>query len=307
MTMKWINKTTISVIGLVIMWSLAWGFIKVGLTYTPPLLFAGMRMFIGSLMLCVVAILTKQSPEFRKNWRIYMISGLFNALLFFGFQTEGLEYLPSGLLAVLIYLQPIVVGVLAWGWLGEPLYRRKVAGLICGFVGVGAVSWESMNGHTSMLGIVFALAAGIAWGIGTVYSKRAQARVPMMWLVALQFLFGGAGMLVIGSLTESWASIQWTGTYWVCLIYLTTIGVAFSWLVWFSLVQRGEVSRVASYIFFVPILSVAIGIVFLHEAFTPYLMVGLAFVSVGIYLVNSRVQGEKLRHAVPDGSVVRDS
>lgn len=306
MKRKWWNSTGLFVVGLVIMWGLSWSFIKIGLEYTPPLLFVGMRTFLGALILVIVAVFSGMRPGLRKHWPTYMISGLFNVVLFFGLQTEGLEYLPSGLLSVLVYLQPIVVGLLAWAWLREPLYPRKIVGLICGFAGVAVVSLQSLNGHTSVVGVVLAILSGITWAIGTVYSKRVQSRVPMMWLVALQFLFGGAVMLIVGSLTESWARIEWTGTYWLSLVYLTAIGVALSWIVWFSLVQRGEVSRVSSYVFCVPILSVVIGVLFLHESFTPYLMVGLVFVTLGIYLVNSRTRGHSARLAPADQSMAHE-
>ena len=44
--------------------------------------------------------------------------------------------------------------------------------------------------------------------------------------------------------------------------------------------------RVASYIFFVPLVSLVIGAVYLHETLGPSLLAGAALVIVGVYLVN---------------------
>ncbi len=45
----------------------------------------------------------------------------------------------------------------------------------------------------------------------------------------------------------------------------SVIGTALSWSLWFGLVGSGEAGRVASYIFFVPIVSLVIGGLVLGE------------------------------------------
>jgi drug/metabolite transporter (DMT)-like permease len=57
-------------------------------------------------------------------------------------------------------------------------------------------------------------------------------------------------------------------------------------VLWFALVRAGEASRVASYIFVVPLTAVLIGVVFLDEPLDYTLLIGAAFVVSGIYLVN---------------------
>ncbi|KPV42939.1 DMT family transporter [Alicyclobacillus ferrooxydans] len=289
---KWLLSTGVLVVSLVLMWGFSWAFIKIGLMYSPPLIFAGLRTLIGGLALVVVAAFNGTRPQFRQYWHVYVISAIFNAFLFFGLQTVGMEFLPSGLLSVLVYLQPILAGVMAWMFLGEQLTVRKVIGLCAGFLGVAAVSLGSIAGHTSPIGVILAICGGFAWAIGTVYSKRVQGRVNMTWLVALQFVLGGVGLLASSAFSESFSAIHWTIPLLISLIYSCFIGVSLSWIVWFTLVHRGEVSRVTSYVFFVPILSVFIGIVFLHERFTLYLLVGLVFVALGIYLVNAKAKSK---------------
>ena len=70
--------------------------------------------------------------------------------------------------------------------------------------------------------------------------------------------------------------------------YAALIGTGLSWSVWFGLVGSGEAGRAASYIFFVPLLSLAIGALFLGESLGPSLLAGAALVIVGVYLVNRR-------------------
>jgi drug/metabolite transporter (DMT)-like permease len=58
-------------------------------------------------------------------------------------------------------------------------------------------------------------------------------------------------------------------------------------------VRAGEASRVAAYVFFVPLVAVSLGALFLGETLSALLAVGAAFVVSGIYLVNRQGGGEK--------------
>lgn len=280
------RNTVLTIIGLVLLWGFSWSAIKYGLNYAPPILYAGIRTLAGGLLLLLPSLARKKQLHLRKNLPIYLISSLLNVVLFFGLQTVGLYFLPSGLLSVLVYLQPILVGFLAWLWLGESLSIAKIAGLILGFLGVATVSFESLTGHTSLAGILIAIAAGLFWAIGTVYIKRVQGRVDMLWLVSIQFIVGGIVLLAGGSTVESWSSIQWNWQFFASMFYSAVFGVSLSWVMWLKLVHAGEVSRVSSYIFVVPLLSVVIGTVLLHEAFSMFLLLGLIFIATGIYLAN---------------------
>lgn len=271
---------------LVLMWGLSWPVYKFGLHYTPPLLFAGMRTILGGLVLLVVALPRWKELRWKERWPIYVTSCFFNVILFFGLQTVGLVYLPSGLFSVLVYLEPVLVGILAWMWLGEPLTPRKIVGLVLGFLGVAACSWQRLSGNGSWAGTVLGLMVAVSWAIGTVYLKRVQNKVDPLWLVTVQCLLGGAVMTAAGSLTEHWSDIRWTAPFLATLAFGMFIGVSTSWLIWFRLVQMGQVSRVAAVTFLVPVISVAISAIFLHEPVTLSLFAGLVLIAGSIYLVN---------------------
>lgn len=104
---------------LVVLWGISWPIYKVALEFTPPLLFAGLRTLLGGLLLGVILVPRWNRIRWKENWRVYAISGIFNVVLFYGLQTVGLMYVPSGLFSVLVYLQPVLVGIFAWMWLGK--------------------------------------------------------------------------------------------------------------------------------------------------------------------------------------------
>ncbi|MCL6515854.1 DMT family transporter [Alicyclobacillus sp.] len=273
---------------LVLVWGTTWPVYKLALHDTPPILFAGMRTLLGGLLLVVAMLPRWRLIRWRECWRMYAISCVFNVILFFGLQTVGLTYLPEGLFSVLVYLEPVLVGLLAWLWLHEAISAGKMIGLMLGFLGVAAASAGNLRAGASGLGILLAIVTAAGWAVGTVYLKRIEGRVDLLWLVAIQFTLGGLFLTGTGLLTERWTDIHWTPAYWAGLLYGSVFGVSLSWIVWFRLVQSGEASRVVAITFLVPLIAVTCGVVFLHEPFNPSLVAGLLLIICSIWLVNRR-------------------
>ncbi len=274
---------------LVLAWSSSFSVVKVGLDYAPPVLFAGGRTLLSGVIMSAVALVWGGSPNLRRDWRVFAFLGMFNVVLFIGAQTFAVLYLPSGTAAVLIYLQPILVGVLAWTVLGEPLTATKVAGLLLGFAGIAAVSSGGLldaAGEVTLVGVVSGVASALSWAVGTVGFKRYEARISTLWAVALPFLAGGAALTVLGLFLEPLSGVSWSGPLVSSVLYSAFIGTGLAWLLFFGLVRAGEASRVASFIFVVPLAAVVIGAVVLDEALGLTLLAGAALIVSGIYLVN---------------------
>ena len=264
---------------------------KVGLEYSPPMLFVAGRTLLAGIFMTGVALLWGGASHLRRDWRVFLFLAVFNVVFFIGFQTFAVLYLPSGTAAVLIYLQPILVGVLARPVLGESLTPTKLAGLLLGFGGIAAVSSASFSGAVSPVGVVCGVFSALAWALGTVGFKKYEARISTLWAVALPFLAGGVVLTALALLLESPSDVSWTAPLVSSILYSALVGTGLAWVLFFALVRAGEASRVASYIFVVPIAAIVIGAVFLDESLGPPLLVGAALVIGGIYLVNRAPRG----------------
>jgi drug/metabolite transporter (DMT)-like permease len=281
---------------LVLAWSSSFSVVKVGLEYAPPVLFAGLRTLLSGVIMSGVALVWGGNPNLERDWRVFAYLAAFNVVLFIGAQTFAVLYLPSGTAAVLIYLQPILVGVLAWTVLGEPLTATKVLGLLLGFAGIVAVSSGGLldaAGEVTLLGVVSGVASALFWALGTVGFKSYEARIATLWAVALPFLAGGAVLTTLGLFSERFSDISWTGPFVSSVLYSAFVGTGLAWLLFFGLVRAGEASRVASFIFVVPLAAVVIGAVVLDETLGLSLLAGAALIVSGIYLVNRTPRGAK--------------
>ncbi len=276
---------------LVLFWGSAFSVVKVGLEYSPPMIFAGLRTLVGGLAILLVAVVWGGSPHLRRDLPIFLLLAAFNVVFFFGFQTLAILYLPSGTAAVLEYLQPMLVGLLAGMILGESLSPAKIFGLILGLSGIVAVSAGSFFGNISPAGVAFGAGSAFSWALGTVFFKRYEARISTMWAVALPFVIGGVVLTLFGLITESWSEVSPTGTLLATLSYVSLVEIALAWLIWFGLIRADEASRVAAYVFFVPLVSIVVGAIFLDERLTLSLLIGSVLIVTGIYLVNRSSTG----------------
>jgi drug/metabolite transporter (DMT)-like permease len=280
------SRTFWLVVFLVFVWGVNWPLSKMALSYTPPLLFAGIRTLLGGLILLIIAVPKYKEIRFKQTWHIYFISSLFNIILFYGLQTVGLTYLPAGIFSAIVFLQPVLLGIFSWIWLGELMFGLKIIGLILGFSGVALISIKGLTGHISIVGIILALGTSLSWAIGTVYVKKVSKVVESIWLVTFQLIIGGLFMTFVGSEVESWSSIVWSLPFISSLLFISILVIAAGWLVFFTLVGSGEATKVASYTFLIPLIAIFTGTLFLHEPFTLSLFIGLILIVVSIYFVN---------------------
>lgn len=292
-------QSTWLLIGLILIWGVNWPLSKLALTYAPPILFSGVRTIVGGLLLLIVALPRYKKLRLRETWYIYLISSVVNIILYYGLQTVGLTYLPSGLFSAIVFLQPVLVGVFAWMWLSEPMFGLKLFGLFVGFAGVGVISIGGLSAHISFVGILLALGSALSWALGTIYVKKIGALVDPIWLVTMQLIIGGLFMSGLGTEVESWSSIVWSPTFVACLLFISIFVIALGWLVFYKLIGSGEASKVAAYTFLIPVVAIVTGILFLDEPFTLSLLGGLLLIILSILCVNRKPKRLALSASIP--------
>ncbi|MFE4353261.1 DMT family transporter [Peribacillus butanolivorans] len=299
--MKQISRTNTAllIIFLVVVWGVNWPLSKMALNYTPPILFAGTRTMLGGLILLIFALPRYKKLRFKKTWHFYLISASLNIILFYGLQTVGLGFAPAGLFSAIVFIEPVLLGVFCWIWLGESMYGLKIIGLILGFAGVAIISAGGFTGNVSAIGIILALGSALSWGLGTVFIKKTGDRVDSIWMVTLQLIMGGIFLLSVGSSVESWSNIQWELPFIINLLFISIFVIAFGWLAFFTLVGSGEASKVGSFTFLIPLIAILCSSFMLHEKITLNLLVGLLFILISILFVNIKLKSQ----TIPDSNL----
>ncbi|MCY0878925.1 MAG: DMT family transporter [Firmicutes bacterium] len=276
----------ILVAALVIAWGLVWPASKIALHYSPPLMFAGLRVLTSGLLLLVwLRAWPTKAGTTVPLWANLVLAG-FNVSLFYGLQMFALQHLSAGLLSILVYIQPLVSVILARLWLREPLSLRQGAGFALGFLGIVAVSATSLAHRAPWPSVLLGLGAGLSWSVGTILYKRYTRGGNPVPDVAVQLVAGGLLLTVLALTSESFAAVHWSPSFVGAWLFSSAIGTALAWVLWARLLQSGTVSHVAVWTFLVPVVSTIISVLWMGEPNSLGLWLGAFGVMAGTYLVN---------------------
>ena len=271
-------------------WGSTWLAIKFGLVGVPPFFGAGLRMAISGMLLIAIAAMMR-TPWPRS--RIYVAHVLTMGVLMFGFQYALVYWseltVPSGLVAVLFAVNPLLTSLLAGLVLRiETFAPINILGLLAGFCGVGIIYWSEViaAAHASALGALAVLGASALAAVATVFAKRyAQDIAPIATVGPGQII----GALVLGSLSlwyERGGVVHFTPISTVALLYLTIFGSAIAFLTYFTLVRSMPVTKLSLLTYITPVIAVLLGVLVAHEQLAPSTIAGVAIVFAGIGLVH---------------------
>ncbi|MCM8748678.1 DMT family transporter [Thermomicrobiaceae bacterium CFH 74404] len=131
-----------------------------------------------------------------------------NTALFF----SSLRYAPATAAAVLFYTYPVVVALLAFIFLREPLTLQRALALALAVLGCAVVLGLSID-VVDARGMVFALASGVVYAAYIVLSSRllrgAAVAVASAWIMTFMAVAFASFGVATGSLDVSFAPAGW--------------------------------------------------------------------------------------------------
>src|SRR4051794_21352019 len=160
---------------------------------SPPTV-ACARVGLGALVLMATLRSSGRSlPRDRTMWRHFTVAATFGNVLPFTLLAWGEERITSALTSVLNASTPLFTAVLAALVLKDKLKPIQIGGLLLGFVGVGVAAGFGTGdlGHSSLVGSLAAVVAGLFYGIAFVYMRR--------HLTGIEPTVAAAGQLVMAT------------------------------------------------------------------------------------------------------------
>jgi len=144
---KIFSSTVFLAIVACILWATAFSGIKIGLRYTPPLQFAGLRFFIsGLLLLPFIRQLTLKIAIAKKYWKQVVVVAILQITLQYTLFYTGLSLVPGALSAMVVGSGPLFVTLVAHFMLkNDRLTLQKSYSIALGLVGVVIISLSRKN------------------------------------------------------------------------------------------------------------------------------------------------------------------
>ncbi|POH57737.1 EamA family transporter [Arthrobacter glacialis] len=238
-----------------------------------PLLAATMRALPAGLLLLVVCRQLPSGVWWWKSWVLGMLNiGAFFALLFI-----AAYRLPGGVAAIVGGIQPLIVALLASRLLHERLTARVVAAGLTGVLGVGLITLQA-QARLDAVGVLAALGGTVSMASGIVLSKKWGQPAPPLATTAWQLITGGLSLLVAMIIFEGLPSTLLTPSNIGGFAYLSLVGTAFAYVMWFRGISKLPASTTAFLGLLSPVVAMLLGWAVAGENFTALQMLGIFLV-----------------------------
>ncbi|GAB4018412.1 EamA family transporter [Spirosoma sp. KCTC 42546] len=282
-----------NLVSVYILWGSTYLFIHFMTEQMPPLYMVSVRYLIAGSILYSYARLTGTPAPTRQEWRSAGIIGVLLLTIANGCLSVGLQYIPSGMAALLGGLLPVYLLTLNWFAFGRQRpSNMALAGLVIGLIGIYLlIKPDNLQGaggmDSKLIGVGLVAAGNFAWAIGTLMAPRLS--LPSGTISSgIQMIVGGVATLILSLLLEPVtplsildAPAKAIGS----MVYLIIFGsiIGFSSYAW--LARNATPQLLSTYAFVNPVVAMLLGTLFAGEIFSSQSFIGAIVALVGVVLI----------------------
>jgi drug/metabolite transporter (DMT)-like permease len=268
--------------GTAVTWGGSFLFMDVGLDHFAPPLIAFGRIAIGAATLALLPAARRPVP--RSEWPQIALLGITWMAVPFLLLAVAQQWIDTGLAGMINATAPLFTAVVGALLVRTLPSRLQGIGLVLGFLGVVAISLPSVEGGSNLLGVLLVLTAAMLYGFAFNIAAPLQGRNGSLPVTLRAMIVAAVALLpaaVVGALESSFG---WSSLLAVVALGCLGTGLAFIWFT--RLIGRVGPSRAAISIYFVPVVAVALGAIFLGERAHVAALLGTAMVLGGAYLTS---------------------
>jgi drug/metabolite transporter (DMT)-like permease len=270
----------------ILLWSGGFTALKAGLAYAEPITYLALRYGVVLAVLAPLFLLLRPPlPRSSAEWGHQAVIGILVQTLYFGLAYLAMRLgVSAGLQALIVSLQPLLVGVLAPRLVGERVGWLQWLGLGLGIAGAAVVVVaRSEVDAASAAGVLCSFGALFGMTAGTLYEKRFGVAQHPVTSNLIQYAVGFAAVLPLAWALEG-LHVSWAVPMVAALLYLAIGNSLVSVTLLLAMIRRGEASRVSAIMFLVPPVAAVIAWLLIDEAMPAAAWMGMALAAGGVAL-----------------------
>jgi len=291
-------KLALALAAIYLLWGSTYLAVRVAVFTMPPFAMVALRFSVAGLILYGLLRLRGRPAPTAHQWRDNAVVGI--ALLVGG---NGLVswvalFMPSGIIALIIGVAPMLMVLTEWAWPGGSRPRRGTLPILAmGVVGVAWLAWpDKLSPETDLplVGVGTILLSCLCWSLGAIYSRHTREAAPPLMAAAMQMLVGGAVLTLLAGILGDWSRFSMESIApeaWLSLGYLIIFGslIGFSTFAW--LLKNCAPAVLSTHTFVNPIVALFLGWWLLREPITPRMLGASALIIGAVALVTLRYGG----------------
>ena len=288
--------TAAMAISAVALWGLAFPLIRVGLDDFSPVLLGFLRFTLGSALMVAVILIRYPAREVvqttRREWKSLLALGVLYITIPNIAQNVGMIHGTSSIASVIQSSGPIMTLIFAVILLKEGMTKMKTLGTAVAMTGTllmvvgGGVSFEDEDFVSNILILISAISYGLAW----VSAKRMLERNPPILVIGLSLLIGTA-LLGLAVPFEPDFAADFTLHSLSNLAVLGFLCGGVSSVLYLSSLEHEEVSKMAFFIYLMPIFASVFAWIILGEEVATWTAICGLIIVIGIAISNRNGSG----------------
>ncbi len=223
---------------------------------------------------------------------LYAVAGIFIGgawvTLFYGYQYTTIAS------AVIIYnMCPVYVMILAPLLLKEKSSLIQIGVIIVSFIGLILIVWNSQNGDTDIIGMLFSAASGICYAIVVIINRKIRVKIESNTATFIQMCSVMLVMLpfiITGGIVSDVQSLNSTALILLLVLAIIHTGIAYS--VYFSTYHRMKSIDIVIFSYLEPVFGIMFSVLFLGE-YLSFLQWFGAVLILGSTFVGERIKAGK--------------
>ena len=291
------SKNTVLIVlaffSIYVIWGSTYLLNKIAVTELPPFMLAAIRFITAGILIFVMCKFMGISIAISKKQLLNTVIAGFLFLTFGnGVVVWALKYVDTGLAALEISAQPLVVLVLMLIFQGKKIQPMSMVGVFFGIVGIYLLvsQRQILNQENSVLGMVMIFFCMISWGYGSLFVGKADLPKNYFVNTAYQMLTGG--ILLLGfslAFNEPWSSpASWSPKVLYTMILLIIFGSIVAFTSFNYLLQMVSPEKVATSTYVNPIIALLLGWYFLNEQVTLQSIIAAVLLLTGVFFINTK-------------------
>ena len=280
-----------------LMWGSSFLWIDIGLEAFRPPVIAVARIVMGALALGFIR--RSRTPVAREDWpRIVLLALVWTAIPLILFPIAQDLGVASSSAGMINGAMPLFAALFASIFLRRLPAPLQAMGLGVGFAGVVLVSLSSATGsESSALGTGLVLVATVLYGLAANIMVPLQQRYGALPVIVRAQLVALAAVLPFGIAAVPDSRWAWPSA--LAMVMLGVFGTGLAYVASSTLLGRAGPTRGSVQIYFIPVVALVLGVVFLDEEVAGMALAGVALIILGAYLTSRRERHVDVATATP--------
>ena len=280
-------------LSIYLIWGSTYLLNKIAVGQLEPFMLAGVRFLSASfLMFLIVKVSNKSLKVTLTQLKNAAIAGFLFLAIGNGVVVWALSYVDSGLAALTIASQPLIVLLLLWIIEKKRIKLFSWVGVFVGLLGMYLLISQNQitSSPESLKGILMIIGCVITWGYASIFVGKAE--LPKNYLVnsAYQMFFGSLWLILMSVIKqEHWISpYEWQINVKWSMLGLIIFGSIVAFTSFNYLLRTVSPEKVATSTYINPIVAMVLGYLVLKETISTQSVVAAIVLLTGVYFINMK-------------------